>query len=401
MRLQDTPTAIQLTSLDDGEKCCAICNVALVRRGGEKPNQFKGRQTCSAECKKSLLTKCNKARSTKVEARCAHCGEQYMVAPSLRGRKHYCSQTCRRANKAREIKQCEECGEEFRAWVGTNRYCSQSCSATVNNRRRHESGEFSAQVEFICKHCNGVFLFAPSHIVNPTNGNRRVYCSRACRWAEEGKKPRTCAVCGALFTHRKSSVRSCSQECQQQSRLGPRVPRVILTCEHCSASFPARESAVINSTNGAKKRFCSLNCRAASNAASFGRSRPTSIETETYEALTALGIGFERQHPIGWYVTDAFIPETNTIVEAMGDYYHANPEVYPEPIYDMQKRTVARDRRRRTYFANHGYSLIELWEKDIREQGALTLLRAALDQADGCSIVTDQVPSAEKKSATR
>jgi very-short-patch-repair endonuclease len=106
---------------------------------------------------------------------------------------------------------------------------------------------------------------------------------------------------------------------------------------------------------------------------------PTSIESNTYAALTELGVSFQPQRRVGPYLVDAFISETSTIIECQGDYYHCNPAVFTSgPINDMQRRAFERDAKRRAYFASHGYRLIELWEHDIHSRGALALLEDQL-----------------------
>lgn len=105
----------------------------------------------------------------------------------------------------------------------------------------------------------------------------------------------------------------------------------------------------------------------------------TSIERETYAALSTIGLDFEPQFRIGYKVVDAFIPSLNTIIECLGDYFHCNPDVYPDgPINPMQIRNTTDDKRRFSTFKTKGYTVIKLWEKDIKEHGALKLLSKLL-----------------------
>lgn len=108
---------------------------------------------------------------------------------------------------------------------------------------------------------------------------------------------------------------------------------------------------------------------------------PTSIEAETYAALKDLGILFEPQRRIGKFIVDAFIPDRNIVIECQGDYFHCNPRVYPDgPKYKSQRRGFERDIMKRSFFADEAYTFIELWELDIKQNGAKALIQAALNQ---------------------
>lgn len=113
--------------------------------------------------------------------------------------------------------------------------------------------------------------------------------------------------------------------------------------------------------------------------ASMALKSPTSIEYETYQALQEMGFDYEPQVQVGRFLVDAFIPSLNTVVECQGDYWHCNPKVYPDgPQYDHQRRRIASDKRKAAALKERGYTLIELWESDINEIGAVNLLRREL-----------------------
>lgn len=103
---------------------------------------------------------------------------------------------------------------------------------------------------------------------------------------------------------------------------------------------------------------------------------PTSIELAIYEALDALEIPYEKQHVIGPFVADAWLTGTKIAIECLGDYWHGNPFVYsPETMDAAMKKRRAHDRMKYGYLRKHGYTVIELWEKDIRDVGAIELLK--------------------------
>ena len=61
-----------------------------------------------------------------------------------------------------------------------------------------------------------------------------------------------------------------------------------------------------------------------------------------------------------------FLLKDNTILEVLGDYYHANPSVYTtNNISDRQKFKIEKKNEKESYAVKNGYKVIYLWEKDI------------------------------------
>lgn len=106
----------------------------------------------------------------------------------------------------------------------------------------------------------------------------------------------------------------------------------------------------------------------------------TVIETKTYEALSELGIQYEREVAMREYVVDVFIPVLNLVIEVQGDFWHCNPEVYPGgPKTEYQRDNIIRDEQKLQYLIEHDYRILYLWEKDIHEVGAKTLIEDYLE----------------------
>ena len=57
------------------------------------------------------------------------------------------------------------------------------------------------------------------------------------------------------------------------------------------------------------------------------------------------------------------------VIEVQGDYYHANPRIYnyETQLNAMQKRNILRDVVKKQWLLNNDYQLLEIWEKDIKE----------------------------------
>lgn len=106
------------------------------------------------------------------------------------------------------------------------------------------------------------------------------------------------------------------------------------------------------------------------------RANPSSIEVAVCTALDEMGIDYEAQKAIGPYIVDIFFPKINLIVECDGDYWHTLPGAQEK------------DRRRDTYFRSKGYTVVHLWEHEIREEPKSAILQAlrytrSAEQADG------------------
>lgn len=240
-------------------------------------------------------------------------------------------------------------------------------------------------MSIICDRCGVTFLAIPKE----AKAGRR-FCSEACFHAPRPEA--VCERCGCTFQPDRAGVRFCSKKCSwtaiTEARLAILPPRMHRSCKQCGQAFSVKRSL-------GHRRFCSAAC---GNASRVGRplpemvrrkmqtalqrrfdAGPTSIETQTYDALALLGLDFERQASIGHFIVDAYVPALKLVIEVHGDYWHCNPTVYPDgPQNAIQRKDIKRDRAKRTYLHRHGYQLVELWERDIREVGAKTLLELAL-----------------------
>jgi very-short-patch-repair endonuclease len=81
--------------------------------------------------------------------------------------------------------------------------------------------------------------------------------------------------------------------------------------------------------------------------------QPTSIEIAVGKALADAEVEFTTQDPIGPYFADILIGDV--VVECDGDYWHSLPGM------------AERDKRRDTYMAERGLTVIRLSERDIND----------------------------------
>jgi len=65
-------------------------------------------------------------------------------------------------------------------------------------------------------------------------------------------------------------------------------------------------------------------------------------------------------------IFDYYLPDTKTLVEIDGDYWHGNPEVYEE-FSGYQKHIKRNDVMKKNIALGMGYKHLQFWEKDLKE----------------------------------
>jgi hypothetical protein len=94
---------------------------------------------------------------------------------------------------------------------------------------------------------------------------------------------------------------------------------------------------------------------------------------ESLMTLNNITIDYEVRIPGTRYRADGFCQETNTIYEFHGDYWHGNPSVYEQDVYNVQahqymgilyQKTIERE----DVIISLGYNLIVMWERDWVKQ---------------------------------
>jgi G:T-mismatch repair DNA endonuclease (very short patch repair protein) len=94
------------------------------------------------------------------------------------------------------------------------------------------------------------------------------------------------------------------------------------------------------------------------------KAKDTSIELYVAKLLDESGVEYVTQKRIGHYFVDFFLPETNTVVETNGCWWHAcDPCGYNKTEYAADKRR--RDEKRISFIKKKGYTVIILWEHDL------------------------------------
>jgi len=95
----------------------------------------------------------------------------------------------------------------------------------------------------------------------------------------------------------------------------------------------------------------------------------TKIEKKIAKELTKRSFPFIHRYPIDKkFVCDFALPIFNIIIEADGDYWHANSKIYDKENLDLrQKRNLQRDIFKDKYLKKKGWKIFRFFESEINE----------------------------------
>lgn len=96
--------------------------------------------------------------------------------------------------------------------------------------------------------------------------------------------------------------------------------------------------------------------------------RVTQIEIKVRDFLNELDLEFSEQYFFKYYSLDFALEKYKICIECQGTYFHVDPRIYPNgPISKVQKRNFGRDKAKKKFLNNNGWTLIELWETEIND----------------------------------
>ncbi|MEI6297237.1 MAG: DUF559 domain-containing protein [bacterium] len=99
--------------------------------------------------------------------------------------------------------------------------------------------------------------------------------------------------------------------------------------------------------------------------------KPSSLHADVKRSLTSRGIPLTTHISVGHYVIDEANIELKIAVEINGCYWHSCPECGEKG----PKSNLGRDKSKRTYLKNHGWTLIEIWEHEWKADPTTCLER--------------------------
>lgn len=294
----------------------------------------------------------NKSAPTKHEVSCGHCNETFLV-DNYRYNKLlrnelislFCNRGCqskwqsefRKKNREQLIKTCPYCKIEFNARDDKSKYCSRTC---MNNSR-------ITNIELECDMCSSVFTKKPSM------KKKNNFCSVKCRSEYNAKIVSNrvelkCVICNTTYLVKKlasENSKCCSLVCKNEWL-----------------------STVYAKTEEGRRHLLSNVIKASMVKLYEVETRPEKIVREFLENNKII---FCQEYPMyEKFIVDFYLPETNSIIEVQGDYWHGNPLIYGEneglrPLSEQQKRQKGKDRARFAYLSKCGHKVYAIWETDI------------------------------------
>lgn len=222
---------------------------------------------------------------------------------------------------------CAACGKTVTGHLRpAQQYCSADCYRHSQKPQR-KTGE-----TFPCAVCG-----EPVYIPQCRLGQERYFCSKAHAddWQGRNKTEHVCKVCGKTFRWSPSRAKAYN----------------ITYCSlACRDADPERHAMLI-AMNAKQQRM-----------------RPNHIEQTGYAILDSLGIAYTPQHVIGGkFCVDAFLPDSNVVVQFDGDYWHGNPAKFPAPDA-RQRRRMTLDASQDAYMVKCGYTVIRVWASDLERR---------------------------------
>lgn len=227
-----------------------------------------------------------------------------------------------------------------------------------------------------CENCGKKFIDYES--------NHRRFCCMECKNEYQSRvcddhKIKKCIGCGKTFRPKENRTQFCSLDCYCNYIRENSYTKVARKCKWCGKEFYP---------NHYKKQFCSKECGYKWYSEYKKTDEQIQLQTEKVlktiedgrmkqsftkphliidKILEKLGVERVDEYNIKYYSVDIYLPESNLMIEVMGDYWHSNPiSKYKECKSVPQQKTKNRDKRKHTYVRNqYGIEILYLWESDI------------------------------------
>lgn len=229
-----------------------------------------------------------------------------------------------------------------------------------------------------CHVCNREFITTKYKLDNNKKG---VFCSRKCyadfqREQFSGKSnPRytkkisvICDNCGKHFEKIPSLTHNINKQGESHN----------FCCYECYWEYRRKYYVGDKLYNTGKKmdqEFCNKVRNATLKQYSSGNlNRQTKPQRIINSILDECGIHYENEKIFKYYSVDNYLPDYNLILEIMGDYFHANPLLYPDinSLDKIQEKDVYRDKRKNTYLKRYyNIDVLYIWETDIKNNPKL------------------------------
>lgn len=192
---------------------CSVCEKPVYRGRTSRP------EIVCHECRRQQPAPykpggTDRSGKRRIPATCEHCGAEFGSRRSRRGWTRYCSKSCAararsEGNPSRRLRNCEICGEQYKASRGDQRTCSRACGTKIHRRTR-ERAQWPSSPVYIrnCAYCATVFV-----------GRKPVakFCSPKCNRDSRRPQERHCA-CGQLIPLKRQKCDACVRLARKERR---------------------------------------------------------------------------------------------------------------------------------------------------------------------------------------
>lgn len=316
---------------------------------------------------------------------------------------------------------CDYCNKEFkRNYRKVDFFKKHSCKkcnhgkTIISQEKKNKTNKNSTDIMTYCKLCGEETLKKKYEF----KGHGEHFCSRKClgkhRFSTNNPNPKKnkitvkCFQCGETTEEFPSVVEKnkwhfCTRDCYANFRSeqlvgenNPSYQGLKTNCEQCGVEIPVIRSKLVRN----KSVFCSTECYgeyrsihySGVNHNQYGTKKSpeqiekmrmitaklisdgkipttsTKINVAIRKVLKDLNIQFEEEKQFKYYTVDFYLPDSNKVIEVMGDYWHANPMKYNDydSLNEIQKKDIFRDKRKKSYLAKYyDIKILYIWEQEV------------------------------------
>jgi len=266
---------------------------------------------------------------------CPICEKEFQIRKSHLGRYRNCSKKCSALARTKNLKRiCETCGNEFLVKPGALKvrpvlYCSAKCS---NEARLNSLPEQKIKEMYL----SGLSIYEIGEKFSVHGATIKYRLNRmgvSCRSASERAQGENNPMYGKKHTPESLEKMRLANK-RQFSKKGAREKHALLTIKQIQEGKTGK---------------------------AFNK-----LELKYAELLNKQGVSFEQQKRVGRFVFDFYLPESHTLVETHGTYWHADSRFYSaDNLNETQKKNVERDKRKIAFAISKGFKVDVVWESDI------------------------------------
>ena len=259
------------------------------------------------------------------------------------------------------IKSCIVCNKEFKVYLyrkDTAKFCSHECHSKY-------------------------LIGKPNGISKKTDEEKREIYNRIVKkrkitWDKLTKKERSLK----MIKRRRRVILTCIRpECKKEFE----VQQCFKDRKYCSHRCQMEHMKILNKGHIVTEETKMKIAEAHSKIFKWGHR--TEIENIMERALRNEGINIIPQKRLLHFVVDFFIPKSNIVIEADGDYWHNYPD------------GTERDRYKTEKLENAGYLVLRFWERDIHKniEECIAIVIDAIDRLEKFKQNKNEVNKMEQK----